>query len=275
MNSKTICFIGGGNMARSLIGGLVQTGFDPARIRVTDPSSEKRTALQQQFGVEAVGDNRAAIEHSDVVVLAVKPQVVRQVLAELAEGLRAKAPLVVSIAAGVREADISRWIGGTPAVVRTMPNTPALVQSGATALYANDHTSEEQRQLAESILRAVGMTLWVSREAQLDAVTAVSGSGPAYGFLLMEMMEESGVELGLERETARLLAMETLLGAARLALSSQEEPAQLRAQVTSPGGTTERALQVLEQGQVRRLYQQALSAARDRAVELGEKLGAD
>ena len=275
MNEHTIAFIGGGNMARSLIGGLIADGTDPATLRVTDIDAARLDELAATFGVVTAADNAAAAADADVVVLAVKPQTLRGVAEGLRETLQARRPLVISIAAGIREADISRWLGGGLPVVRTMPNTPALVRSGATGLYANDVVSEAQRGLAESILRAVGIALWLDDEGQLDAVTALSGSGPAYFFLVMEAIQEAGAALGLPPETARLLTLETALGAARMALESEEEAATLRRRVTSPGGTTEAALGVLEHGGLRTLFADALTAARDRSRELADQLGAD
>jgi pyrroline-5-carboxylate reductase len=210
-----------------------------------------------------------------VVVLAVKPQVLRAVATELGPLLRGAPTLVLSIAAGVREPDIRRWLGYDAPVVRAMPNTPALVRSAATALFANPFVSPAQRSLGESVLRAVGMTLWVGEEALMDVVTALSGSGPAYFFLLMEVLEAAGVRLGLEPETARLLTLETAFGAAKMALEASEDPATLRARVTSPGGTTERAVGRLEAAEIRRVFLEAVEAARSRAAELGESLGAD
>ncbi len=273
MSERTVAFIGGGNMARSLIGGLVADGYPPDRIRVADPNADQRAELGARFGIRADADNRTAIEGADAVVLAVKPQVVRDVAEPLGERLRAQGTLVISIAAGLREPDLSRWLGGDVAVVRTMPNTPALVQTGATALYANAHVNAGQRDLAESLLRAVGITQWLEDEALMDAVTAVSGSGPAYFFLLMEMLENVGADLGLPRASARLLTLETALGAARMALESEEEPAKLRQRVTSPGGTPAAAVNTLEDGGIRELYERALRAAAARADELGRQLG--
>jgi len=269
----TIAFIGGGNMARSLIGGLIADGYEARRIWVAEPDPDQRGRLTAQFPVNATDDNRAAAEQADAVVLAVKPQVIKSVCEPLGEIVRSRGSLVISIAAGVREPDLSRWLGGGVAVVRTMPNTPALVQTGATGLFANRHTTAAQRALAESLLRAVGLTQWLDDESQMDAVTAVSGSGPAYFFLLMEMLEESGSKLGLPRETARLLVLETALGAAKMALESNEDPRSLRHRVTSPGGTTERATQTLEEGGIRELFDGAVRAAADRAGELGKMLG--
>jgi len=260
-------------MARSLIGGLIADGTDPGRIHVAEPDAQRREALHGQFGVSVHADNADALSGSAAVVLAVKPQIMAGVARQLAPLIAGQPPLIISIAAGVREPDISRWLGGEVAVVRTMPNTPSLVQSGATALYANARVSEAQRELAETILRAVGLVVWVADEALLDAVTALSGSGPAYYFLVMEAMEAAGRALGLPADTARLLTLQTAFGAAKMALESEESPGVLRERVTSPGGTTERALGVLRDGGLEALFQQALSAARDRAGELGDALG--
>ncbi len=272
-SSRSIAFIGGGNMAASLIGGLVADGHDPRRILVSEPDPEKLSRLAARFGIHACGDNDEAVERTDVVVLAVKPQVLEQVARELAEAMKRRRPLVISIAAGIREAHLQSWLGGNLALVRTMPNTPAMIQTGATALHAGKGVSEEQRNLAESILRAVGITCWVDEEQKMDAATALSGSGPAYFFLVMEAMEQAGKELGLPAETARLLTLQTAMGAARMAIESSDGPAILRERVTSPGGTTEKALQILEQGGVRELFRQALTGARDRSVELSNLLG--
>lgn len=271
--ATTIAFIGGGNMACSLIGGLIADGCDPKKIWVADPTPAKLSTLQEQFGINITTDNDAAVSQSSVVVLAVKPQMLREVANQLAGVIQRKKPLVISIAAGVREPDLCDWLGGDVAVVRTMPNTPALVSSGATALYANQRVSSPQRQLAESILRAVGLTIWVEDESQMDAVTAVSGSGPAYFFLVMETMEKAGIDLGLSPENARLLTLQTAFGAAKMALESTEGPAALRARVTSPGGTTERAIGVLQEGGLESLFGKALEAASRRSRELGDLLG--
>ncbi len=273
MNQSTIAFIGGGNMARSLIGGLVADGYPPERIHVADPDAERRLALASDFGVTVTARNLEATEGASGLVLAVKPQVIRQVAEELAATVQRQGTVVISIAAGIREPDLNRWLGGEAAVVRTMPNTPSLVRSGATALYANARVSAEQKELAEALLRSVGVVQWLDEEALMDAVTAVSGSGPAYFFLLMELMEDAGTKLGLPRETARLLTLETALGAARMALESDDEPQTLRRRVTSPGGTTERAISTLEEGDIRDLLERAIRAAAKRAGELGKQLG--
>ncbi len=272
-SSNTISFIGGGNMAASLVGGLVADGYSPKHIIVSDPDGEKLARLAAQFGIQAAAGNADAVSRADVLVLAVKPQVMQQVAGDLKESVQKHRPLVVSIAAGVREDDLQQWLGGNLPLIRTMPNTPAMIQAGATVLHANPAVTDEQKNLAESVLRAVGLTRWVDNEAQMDAVTALSGSGPAYFFLVMEAMEQAGIELGLSNETARLLTLQTALGAARMAMESSDGPALLRERVTSPGGTTERALGILEQGELRQLFAKALSGAKERSVELSELLG--
>lgn len=275
MKNASISFIGGGNMARSLIGGLIRADAKPQNIRVAEPDEQKRIELAQLFGVHAVADNAEAVAGADVVVFAVKPQILKDVARGLADVVIAHQPLVVSIAAGVREHNLRRWLGDNVAIVRTMPNTPALVQSGATALYANELVKEAQRALAESIMRAVGMTLWVHDEAQMDAVTALSGSGPAYFLLVMEAVEQAGVALGLSPDTARLLTLETAFGTAKLALESAEDVGVLRARVTSPGGTTEQGVKVLQDGNITDLFARALEVARKRSVELANEFGVD
>jgi pyrroline-5-carboxylate reductase len=273
MTKKTIAFIGSGNMASSLIGGLVADGYNPRHLVASDSDGEKLANLAARYGIQAAADNLHAAGQAEVIVLAVKPQVLKGVAQELAATVQSRRPLVISIVAGVREQDLQTWLGGNVALVRTMPNTPAMIQSGATALHAGKGVSEEQKNLAESILRAVGLTCWVSEEAAIDAVTALSGSGPAYFFLVMEAMEEAGKSLGLSDETARLLTLQTALGAARMAMESSDSPALLREKVTSRGGTTERALGILREGGLQELFKQAVSGAHDRSIELSELLG--
>lgn len=273
MSEERITFIGGGNMAQSLVGGLIANGYQADRLHIADPDPAKRMDLARRFRIHVHDDNREAVVRAKTVVFAVKPQVIKSVLTPLGPVLREQESLVISIAAGVREPDISRWLGGQVPVVRTMPNTPALVGAGATALYANKYVSKAQRDLAESLLRAVGITQWLDDESLLDIVTALSGSGPAYFFQLMEILEATAVELGLPPQTARLLTLETALGAARMALESDEEPSRLRLRVTSPGGTTEAAMRVLESGGTHDLFHRALQAAANRAGELGRLLG--
>lgn len=270
---NTIVFIGGGNMARSLMGGLIADGCAPQQLWVTDPNQDKLAGLQRDFSVHTAATNLDAAQHADVLVFAVKPQALKQVAHELAPLLQRRKPLVISIAAGIRTGALAAWLGGDLALVRAMPNTPALVRSGATALYANALVSEAQRSQAENILRAVGLTLWLTDESQMDAVTALSGSGPAYFFLVMEALEEAAMRLGLSRETAHLLTLETAFGAAKMALESSEGCGALRARVTSPGGTTEQALRVLQEGRIEALFEAALRAAHARSVELATLLG--
>ena len=275
MDSYRIGFIGGGNMACSLVGGLIAGGIDATRISVAEPDASKRDELSTRFGITTSQDNGTVASDVEVLVLAVKPQVMRQVVTGLAATLHEPAPLLISIAAGVRAASMLRWLGQPLALVRAMPNTPALVRSGATALYASPEVSEEQRSRAESIMRAVGQTLWIDDEGLMDAVTALSGSGPAYFFLFMEALEQAAKELGLPPEAARLLTLETAQGAARMALSSDEGPALLRKRVTSPGGTTEAALGAFAEGGFETLVTRAVRAACERSAELAVRLDRD
>lgn len=275
MNTKTIGFIGGGNMATSLMRGLIASGHSPQQIWVSDAAPDILKSHADQLHVNISADNADIANEADVVVLAVKPQILRDVCLQIAPQLKQKNVLVVSIAAGIGQQSLALWLGANTAIVRCMPNTPALVQTGATALHANPQVNEEQKDLAENILRAVGLTLWFEDEAKLDAVTAVSGSGPAYFFLLMEAMEQAALELGLDEHSARLLIQQTALGAAKIALESAESPAQLRARVTSPGGTTQRAVETFLQHGFVDLVSKALHAARDRSIEMSKQLGAD
>lgn len=273
MKQQTLGFIGAGNMAGSLIAGLWADGYDPAKIWASDLDPEKLDALASRFGINTTANNLAVVENAQVLVLAVKPQALREVALGMAATVQRCKPLIISLAAGVTEAAIDRWLGGGNDIVRCMPNTPALVKTGATALHGNDNISDEQRSRAEAVLRAVGLAVWVEREELLDAVTALSGSGPAYFFLFMEAMEEAAVKLGLAPQTARLLTQQTALGAARLAIESDESPAELRRKVTSPGGTTERAIATFEDAGLRSLVLDAMRAAEARAVGLSKELG--
>lgn len=271
--SKRIAFIGAGNMAGALIGGLIADGVAPQDITATDPSAEKCNTLHEATGIRTLQDNNQAISDADTVVLAVKPQVLQPVAEGIADTVRTRKPLVISIAAGIRCDSLSSWLGGDPALVRTMPNTPAMVQSGATVLYATAGVSQAQCEQAESLMRAVGLTQWVDDESLMDAVTALSGSGPAYYFLVMEAMEAVAREMGLPQETAHLLTLQTALGAARMALESSDPPQILRQKVTSPGGTTERAINTLKDGGIEELFARALKAARDRSIEISNDMG--
>lgn len=270
----TLGFIGGGNMATSLISGLIADGHDPQRILVSDAEHEKLANLSANFGVRSAPSNLEVAFHAEVLILAVKPQTLRTVCEEIRLTVQQQRPLVISIAAGVREMYLQQWLGNNVAVVRTMPNTPAMLQAGATVLHADRNAvSPQQRDMAESVMRAVGLACWVENEALLDAATALSGSGPAYFFLVMEAMEQAGITLGLEPGITHLLTIQTALGAARMAMESSESPASLREQVTSRGGTTEQALRIFEEGKLRNLFTQALTGARDRSEELSKMLG--
>ena len=275
MTDFTLAFIGGGNMAGSLIGGLIADGWPPGRIQVADTDAARTTQLVERFSVIASRDNCEAVANADAVILAVKPQVLHEVAGQIAPAIGRQQPVVISIAAGIRESSLRNWLGEDTAIVRCMPNTPAMVQSGATALYANPRVSEAQRSLAESVLRAVGLALWVDDEVQMDAVTALSGSGPAYFFLFMEALQAAGTELGLPADTARLLTLQTAFGAAKMALESREDAATLRRRVTSPGGTTERAIEVFMQAGIESSVLRALQAAAARSRELADELGED
>ena len=267
--NKRITFIGAGNMARSLIAGLIEDHAE-LQIRISDPSEAQLQALQQGMpGIAAFTDNEEAVSGADIIVLAVKPQIMQNVCEPLQAIIQKQKPLIISIAAGVGIANLTKWLGAQALpIVRCMPNTPALVQSGMTGLYANEQVSNEQRDLAESILRSVGITLWLSDEDKLDAVTAVSGSGPAYFFLVMEAMQDAAKKLGLSADEGRLLVLQTAFGAAKLALESIDDAATLRQRVTSKGGTTEAALEKLIDGGLPALFEEALKAAENRSVEL-------
>jgi pyrroline-5-carboxylate reductase len=265
-----ICFIGGGNMATALIGGLLGKGFSAAQISAVEINAENRARLQQDFAVRSCDSMAEGIKGSQVIVFAVKPQQLRAVAQQLAPLLSGQ--LLISIAAGIVATDLSRW-ANSQAIVRAMPNTPALIRSGMTGLYALPAVGPAQREQAQDILAAVGETLWLHDEAMLDAVTAISGSGPAYFFYFIEALEQAGKELGLPENTARKLALETAFGAAKLARESTEDPATLRARVTSKNGTTERALLSMEANQVKQHIIAAAKAAAARSREMGIELG--
>jgi len=266
-----IAFIGGGNMARAIIGGLVAKGIRASDITVVEIDGAARLRLVAEFGVTSVEAPGAELASAAVVVFAVKPQQMREAAAAAAPYLRD--PLVITIAAGIRLADLARWMGGPKRLVRAMPNTPALVHAGITGLHAAAAVGADDRQAAEDLLAAVGSTLWFESESDLDAVTAVSGSGPAYVFYAMEALERAARELGLAEGAARSLALWTFVGATKLAIERGEEPAKLRAQVTSRGGTTERALGVLEAARVQERFVEAVKAACERSREMGEAFG--
>jgi pyrroline-5-carboxylate reductase len=272
MNTTNIGFIGGGNMANSLINGLIASGHSPQKIWVSDLDESKLQTLATNLKINTTTDNNTVINECEVVVLAVKPQAIRAVAKSISSAILQNDVLIVSIAAGVSQNSLGNWLGDT-AIVRCMPNTPAMVLTGATALHANNKVNDKQKDLAENILRSVGIAIWVETETELDAVTAVSGSGPAYFFLLMEAMEKMAIEFGLNEHTASLLVQQTALGAAKIALESPDSPGQLRAKVSSPGGTTQRAIETFQQGGFNELVAKALTAARDRSIEMSKQSG--
>jgi len=269
----SISFIGGGNMARALIGGLIARGMPPHDIAVADPVSAQTESLERDYGIRIATSNEAAVTAGNVVILAVKPQHMRTVVSEIRGAVAAARPLLVSVAAGIRTADIRRWCGAGR-IVRAMPNRPALQGCGVTALYAADDVASEDREQVELILRAVGEALWLDEEAKMDVVTAVSGSGPAYFFLLIEMLEQTGMALGLSAQVSRKLAVETAYGAGCMAHATSDSPATLREQVTSKGGTTEAALRHVEAHHVRDIFAAAVTAAARRSGELAQEFGA-
>lgn len=270
--TQSICFIGAGNMASSLIGGLIANGLDAAQITACDISTEQLQRLKSLYGVAISDDALASANTADVVMLAVKPQVMRAVCENLAELPQNPQQLFVSIAAGVPASAIDDWLGDGRAIVRCMPNTPALLQLGATGLAANTRVTAAQKESAEQIMQAVGLCIWVDAESDLDAVTAISGSGPAYFFYFIELLEGAGVELGLPRETAASLARQTALGAATMALD--EDVVKLRAQVTSKKGTTEQAILSFQHNRLQQLVSEAAAAAHRRSLELASELTA-
>lgn len=268
---EVIAFVGGGNMAASLIGGLIAAGHPPAGIRVAEPDAARAASLGERFGIGVAARAAEIVAGAQTVVLAVKPQQMTEAL----RGLRLDAgSTVVSIAAGVRLGFLRRALGAAVHLVRSMPNTPALYGCGISGLFAEEGTPEPARLRAEFVLRAAGETCWLKAESELDAVTALSGSGPAYVFLLVEAMREAGVALGLEAGTAARLAAQTCVGAARMIAAGTTDVAELRAQVTSKGGTTEAALVQLEKSGLRPIFRDAIAAAARRSAELGDALDA-
>lgn len=273
MQRGIVGLIGAGNMARSLIGGLRVSGVDGTRLVVADPIAERLSELKREYGVRVSRDNSSVARAADLLVLAVKPQDLRSVASDIGPALPERRPLVISVAAGVRVQALSGWLGGYDRVVRAMPNRPALLRSGVTALYASAAVSKEQRLAAQWLMASVGVAVWVEREELLDAVTAVSGSGPAYFFLLTELLESAAVELGLPAEVARTLAIETAYGAACMLHAGVDAPQTLREQVTSRGGTTAAALRVLEEADLRGIVARAVAAACRRSAELAAESG--
>ena len=274
-SQPNICFIGAGNMASSLIGGLVANQFPAQNLIAYDINTERLQYIQHHFAIQTDTDQQHAMARADIVILAVKPQVMQQLCKGLATGIAGLVtkPLIMSIAAGVRAGDINRWLGGNLAIVRCMPNTPALVKLGASALYANERVTSTQQQQAEQILQSTGVTVWVDVESQLDAVTAISGSGPAYFFLFIEALQNAAIELGLNSETGALLARQTALGASTMALD--QDVVKLRQQVTSKGGTTEQAIASFTANNFTRIVLDATRAAHKRSQQLADQLAED
>ena len=273
MKQLKVGFVGAGNMASSIIGGLLEQGVPAENISASDPSVECLDRLATLGPIATSQDNREAVNGADVVILAVKPQVMTAVTGTIRDALSTQGAMAISIAAGITLQSLEQGLGSTTAIVRCMPNTPALLRAGASALYANAATGSEQRHLAETILAAVGTVCWVPEESQLDAVTALSGSGPAYFFLFMEAMVAAGIRLGLDPETSRELAVQTGLGSARMAAVGDTSLEELRRRVTSPGGTTERAVESFEAAGLRAIVDAAMTAAAARSEELAREMG--
>ena len=271
-NAPKIAFIGAGNMAGAIIGGLINNGFAAGDISATSRKLTTTQPLQAEYGINTSTDNNAAVAEADVVVLGIKPQQMKLVCDDIQASVAKKQPLIISIAAGITIPMLENWLSPTLSVVRCMPNTPALVQCGASGLYANAQCTDDQKQIAEQLLTAIGIVNWVDREELIDAVTAVSGSGPAYFFLVMEAMQEAGMKLGLDAETAKSLTLQTALGAAKMAMASDVDAGELRKRVTSPGGTTAAALDVFEQQGLRDSFFEALTAADQRSKSLAEEM---
>jgi pyrroline-5-carboxylate reductase len=271
--SPTISFIGAGNMARAIIGGMLDSGFKAANIWVSAPDDNHLQSIRKQFGVSVTTDNRYCAQQADMVVLAVKPQVMADVCSDIAPVVQNTRPLMVSIAAGLEASTLDEWLGGGLPLVRVMPNTPSLVGKGAAGLYANDQVKDKQKAMVESVFNSIGSALWVDDESLLHAVTALSGSGPAYFFLMLEALEEAATEAGIASETARALAIQTMAGAAEMAGRSEHDPGQLKRNVMSPGGTTEQAIRTFEEGGLRDLVKKAYSAAYKRSGEMAKELG--
>ncbi|HLP98303.1 MAG TPA: pyrroline-5-carboxylate reductase [Sideroxyarcus sp.] len=267
-----ITFIGGGNMAKALIGGLIKRGYSPSKMHVVEVEKTKCTELHNEFAIRATTELTVAVQHCEAVILAVKPQQLQEVATQIAPILDGQ--LVISIAAGIRTQDIARWTGSQN-IVRCMPNTPALIRSGVTAMYAVPAVKPEQCHRAEAVLAAVGNTFWVEEEEMLDAVTAISGSGPAYVFYFIEAMQQAAYELGMDETQARQMVLDTFIGASKLAQNSKDDIAVLRARVTSKNGTTERALLSMESNRVKQDIVDAIHAAAERSKEMGDELGKD
>lgn len=273
--TQTVGFIGAGNIARCLIAGLINSGWSPDNICVSDPDAQQREKIETRHGIKTTEQNTLVAQQSDLLALCVKPQIMQFVCKDLADTLQDRSPLILSVAAGIRVADLKRWLGKDLPIVRVMPNTPALLGFGASGLFANSVVNKKQKTDAEQILNAVGITRWVPEESAMDAVTAISGSGPAYFFLLMEALESAATKLGLEAELARDLIAQTAIGAAYMMRDSGKPPGVLRDNVTSPGGTTAAAMKVFEQDKTLDALENGVLAANQRAEEMATALGGD
>ncbi|QBM18266.1 pyrroline-5-carboxylate reductase [Marinobacter sp. JH2] len=270
--SPVISFIGAGNMASAIIGGMLDNRFEANNVWVSAPDDSHLQAVRNQFGVSVSTNNRYCVEQADIVVLAVKPQVMADVCRDIAPVVQNTRPLIVSIAAGLTADTIEQWLGGGLPMVRVMPNTPSLVGKGAAGLFANDQVSDEQKTMVQTVFESIGTALWVEDENLLHGVTALSGSGPAYFFLILEALESAATDAGVEPATARKLAIQTMAGAAEMAARSEHDPAQLKRNVMSPGGTTERAINTFEDGGMRKLVKKAYDAAFTRSEEMAKEL---
>lgn len=270
MDKPRLAFIGGGNMAKSLIGGLIDKGFSSRCISVSDPVEKNLDQLNRKFGIATTSDNSIAAKDVDLIVLCVKPQILESVCRELQASLN-QTPPAISIAAGIPLSLLMDWLGENTPIIRCMPNTPALVQSGAAGMFANQKVDKKLRNLAEEIFDAVGLCCWLEKEEDIDLVTAVSGSGPAYFFLFMEAMEKVAIDLGLDQEISRKLIIQTVLGAAKMAAESDMNPSELRSCVTSPGGTTEKAVNAFLEGDIMGLFNKAMNKALERATEMAKE----
>ncbi len=274
MNNNRVGFIGGGNMTRAIAGGLLASGFSASNIAIAEPAAEQRARLADELPDTSISESNLTVaEQVGCLVLATKPQVLADVCRDLAATVQANKPLIVSIAAGVRSSNIDSWLGGGLAIVRAMPNQPALLRLGVSALYANEEVSAGDRELASTIMESVGKVVTVPTEEDIDVATAISGSGPAYFYLLIDMLAKTAKTLGLDEAVARTLATETAVGAAALATNGDETMDELIARVRSPGGTTAAALDCLEQQDVRDIFAAALTAARDKATQLADEAG--
>jgi pyrroline-5-carboxylate reductase len=273
MQNKTVIgFIGAGNMGYALIKGLINSGYPSENIKACDANEDLLQKRSKEFGINTYIDNAELLKACDVVVLAVKPQVLTKVCTGLRDSIKPN-HLVISIVAGIRANDINRWLGGEFALVRSMPNTPALMQQGITGMFANKLVSDEQKSIVSTILSTVGQCFWVKEEKLIDAITAISGSGPAYFFLLMQSMTQAAIALGLDKETASALSVQTAYGASTMAVESGEDPQTLRQNVTSPNGTTQAAIELFQDQNFEGIVAAAIRAAYDRAHEISIELG--